>query len=75
MLCRECAELQPQSGHPEDTSEWNVTKPSLRNRGGDAGREQGRAIQRSLSRLGLSICRTVKRPTVAGTQWVKEPVA
>lgn len=56
MLCRECAELQPTSGHPEDASEWNVTKPSLRSRGGDAGSEQGRAMQRSSSRLGLSIC-------------------
>lgn len=40
MLCRECAELQLKSGHPEDTSEWNATKPSLHSRGGDAGPEQ-----------------------------------
>jgi hypothetical protein len=56
VLCRECAELQPKSGHPEDTSEWNVTKPSLCTRGGDAGQEQSRAIQRSFSKFGFSIC-------------------
>lgn len=50
--------VQPKSVHPEDTlPEWNVTKPSLHNRGGDMERaEQSRAIQRSFSRLGLSVC-------------------
>lgn len=50
--------VQPKSGHPEDTlPEWNVTKPSLYNRGGDMERaEQSRAMQRSFSGLGLSVC-------------------
>lgn len=41
--------VQPKSGHPEDTlPEWNVTKPSLHNRGGNMERaEQSRAIRRS----------------------------
>lgn len=65
MLCRECAELQPKSGHPEDTSEWNVTKPSLRSRGGDAGREP-REPHRGPSGLGSAFARAV-----AVTQSVK----
>lgn len=33
--------VQPKSVHPEDTlPEWNVTKPSLHNRGGDMERAE-----------------------------------
>lgn len=49
--------VQPKSGHPEDTlPQWNVTENPACAIGVGTQREQSRAMQKSFSRLGLSIC-------------------